>query len=467
MAIFGRNSARQKLRRAARESLKVPTFNAPIDCTPWVTGGIWPVELSTITADTAPLIKHLKADLQRIISSTNEQLAQVSRAVLPASTRAAEEARIVNSARGFALQRVESTVRHLRQPKPKLPHQYGETDYANTARFKLATRQTTEQSHAGASSQPGSRHDHPSVQPDQPKRSVAPAAEVLPTNEPETVKQENVVREKSEEINLSDSDDTEVLEEVAALLKEIAPVGTTLARPTEGPGLDRAPPLAVPAIEEGETTHPEEPAADFEATPGDLKRILKFVARQEPKLSWAVGVRQDGSTLLVTDVAHGWIPPSLSLPTSVRLLEPGLRAKSVSELLGQTTLSAIYTPGDPLTGGSDYVADFAAANPRKLSAIDDLGWQLTRATHWRDGLPRFVHSLAKAAAAGTGILDSELETLRAYLAASRRQVSTQYPRVDAELLLNCMLLASTEELAARNAANANYHFAWFRTLNFK
>ena len=43
-----------------------------------------------------------------------------------------------------------------------------------------------------------------------------------------------------------------------------------------------------------------------------LERLLKFVARQEPGLRWAVGVRDDGTTLLVTDLAHGWIPPGVN-----------------------------------------------------------------------------------------------------------------------------------------------------------
>ncbi|MGA8331003.1 MAG: vegetative cell wall protein precursor, partial [Mycobacterium sp.] len=39
MAIFGRNTARQRLRRAAEQSLQSPAFSSPVDCTAWVTGG--------------------------------------------------------------------------------------------------------------------------------------------------------------------------------------------------------------------------------------------------------------------------------------------------------------------------------------------------------------------------------------------------------------------------------------------
>ncbi len=124
MAIFGRNTARQRLRRATRESLKIPAFSSPVDCTPWVTGGLWPAELSTVTAETAPLVKYLKADLQTIVNSANEELLGIRRAGLAESTRQAEEARVINGARAFAVRRVDSTVRHLRNMKPKLPTEY-------------------------------------------------------------------------------------------------------------------------------------------------------------------------------------------------------------------------------------------------------------------------------------------------------------------------------------------------------
>jgi hypothetical protein len=39
-----------------------------------VTGGLWPAELSTVTEQTAPLVKYLKADLQKIVDSANEEL---------------------------------------------------------------------------------------------------------------------------------------------------------------------------------------------------------------------------------------------------------------------------------------------------------------------------------------------------------------------------------------------------------
>jgi len=193
--------------------------------------------------------------------------------------------------------------------------------------------------------------------------------------------------------------------------------------------------------------------------------LTLFVARQEPGLHWAAGTRHDGTTLLVTDFAHGWIPPGISLPADVRLLEPGRRYGTVDALLGQTEVSAIYAPGDPLGWSADDDITATSPQPRGLPAVDDLGWVLSDATHWRDGLPRMVRTLAKAAARGMGVAGAELDVLRAYLDTARYQVFAQYPAVDAGLLLNCQLLAATEGLAGNDWLTANYHLAWFLTLS--
>jgi hypothetical protein len=126
---------------------------------------------------------------------------------------------------------------------------------------------------------------------------------------------------------------------------------------------------------------------------------------------------------------------------------------------------ATYAPGDPLGWATDYAVADTSSQPRELPAVDDLGWQLSEATHWRDGLPRMVHTLAKAGAAGTGVIDAEVDILRVYLDTSRYQLLAQYPDVDAGLLLNCLLLAATEGIATGNLVNANYHFAWFQMLS--
>lgn len=61
-----------------------------------------------------------------------------------------------------------------------------------------------------------------------------------------------------------------------------------------------------------------------------LQRIVDAVARQEPRISWAAGLRDDGTTtLLVTDLAGGWIPPHVRLPANVTLLEPTARRRGL------------------------------------------------------------------------------------------------------------------------------------------
>ena len=131
MAIFDRLTARQRLRRATRESLAVPAFSSPVDCTAWVTGGLWPAELSTATPETGTLADYLKADLQRITTSANDELKIIKRAGMPDPVRQAEEARVIDEARARAVRRVESTVRHLHAVKAQAPTAYIGRDMAN------------------------------------------------------------------------------------------------------------------------------------------------------------------------------------------------------------------------------------------------------------------------------------------------------------------------------------------------
>ncbi|WP_205877580.1 hypothetical protein [Mycobacterium camsae] len=115
MGILDRISARQRLRRATQESLSIPTFSAPIDCTPWVIGGLCPEEFSPASSETATLAECLKVDLQRIAGSANDALHAVGRAGMEYVARREAEARVIDEARDRAVRRVESTVRQLRQ----------------------------------------------------------------------------------------------------------------------------------------------------------------------------------------------------------------------------------------------------------------------------------------------------------------------------------------------------------------
>ena len=390
MAIFGRKTARQRLRRATRESLTFPTFSSPVDCTPWVIGGLWPAELSTASAETATLAEYLNADLRRIASSANDELRIIRRAGMADSARQAEEARVINEARGRAERRVESTVRQLR----------------------TAT--------AGGRVRPPRHAAREFAAADIDKTQVIPAVRVAEV--PEIVEDREVVPVEREDQS-----------------------GPAIAERAETPEPPKAPQAATAAESEAER----------------LRRLVAFVARQEPRLNWAAGDYENGTTVLVTDLAHGWVPAGIKLPAGVRLLGPGRRTGRASALIGDALRVATYSPGDPLGWSIDFAATQPSVQPRELPAVDDLGWQLIQATHWHDGVPRIVHTLAKAAAAATGVVDDEVDLLRVHLDTARYRLLDQYPDVDPALLLNCLLMAATEGIVTGDLISANYHFSWF------
>jgi len=399
VAIFGRKAARQRLRRATRESLSIPTFSSPFDCTPWVIGGLWPAELSTASAETATLAEYLNADLRRIASSANDELRMIRRAGMADSARQAEEARVINEARGRAERRVESTVRQLRAATP------------------------------GNGVRPPRRAGREFVALDIDKTQVIPAVRV--GEAPEIVEDLMAAR-----VDLEDRP--------KPAMAERSVVAET---------------VAIPRAEIPEPPKAPQPSATAESDDERLRRLVAFVARQEPRLNWAAGDYNDGTTLLVTDLAHGWVPAGIKLPAGVRLLPPGRRTGRASALIGAAPRAATYSPGDPLGWSIDFAATQPSVQPRELPAVDDLGWQLIQATHWRDGVPRIVHTLAKAAA--TGVVDDEVDLLRVHLDTARYRLLDQYPDVDPPLLLDCLLIAATEGIVTGDLISANYHFSWF------
>lgn len=192
-----------------------------------------------------------------------------------------------------------------------------------------------------------------------------------------------------------------------------------------------------------------------------LRRLLNSVALQQPRLRWGMGDLEDGSTLIVTDLAGGWIPPDIDIPVGVRLLRPGSRRAGLSALLRGAALTETYHPGQYLPREAQSVPTSLRA--RDTPAVDELGWQLSQATKWRDGLPRLAHTLARAVSARTGYLESEVELLRNCVAGVAEQVLGKYPEsIDLTELGNWQLLATIEALVDGNMTLANYHFAWFR-----
>jgi hypothetical protein len=190
-----------------------------------------------------------------------------------------------------------------------------------------------------------------------------------------------------------------------------------------------------------------------------LQRLVDAVARQQPHLSWAAGDRPDGTTVLVTDLASGWIPSGIDLPAAVQLLDPAARRGDLETLLGEVTVSASYAPDHYIPEETEPVP--TSPRPRHAPEIEDLGWELGQATHWRDGLPRLAHTLARAAWAGTGVLDSEVELLEDHLAKVKAGVLDSYPDVDPEQVANWQLLSAIDALVAGEKTAANYHLAWF------
>ncbi|BCO86784.1 DUF5631 domain-containing protein [Mycobacterium paraintracellulare] len=559
MAIFGRMTARQRLRRATRESLAIPAFSAPIDCTPWVTGGLWPAELSTVTAETATLAEYLKADLQRIANGANDQLKMLKRAGMTDPARQAAEARVIEEARGRAVRRVESTIRYLhtvqsgaQPPAAAPPTLEGPGADLDRTQVLPAVREVDD------------RPAEPveSVEPVEPAEPVEPEAgepEATHAEEPaaapdvshlEETQVIPVVSEAEPVVETPVDPEPEPVEEPAATGRHHAVVDEPAAgdEPTAGPEAtpaedepadvadashleetqvipvvtDAEPPFAAPAdrapapveepvepVENGrhhapaeepaEDTRdepaavsqevPVEPAAVSQEAPAEeaepvvaaptaiekpvtptgfdnarLNRLLEFVVRQEPRLSWAIGDRADGTTVLVTDLAHGWIPSGISLPAGVRLLEPERRGGRVAALIGDTARVVTYAPGDSLRRSADFAATRSSVEPRQLPAIDDLARVLSQATRAHAELPKIVTRLADATAAGTFVVDQEVDVLRVHLDTARYQLLVQYPNVNPGLLLKCMLMAATEGIASGDTVSANYHLAWYRML---
>ena len=208
----------------------------------------------------------------------------------------------------------------------------------------------------------------------------------------------------------------------------------------------------------------EKPPAPPETDEQQLRRVVRYVARQVPGLRWAVGRRADGTTLLATDLAYGWIPAGVDIPAGVELLDPQRRSGNLAAMLGHPEQMVSYSPGDPFGPAGDGPLT-PSDDARLLEPVEDLGWRLAEATHWRDGLPRMVHTLAKAGGAGTGVLDAEVDVLRVHLDTARYQLTARYPDLDNALLLNCLLLAATEAVATGATVAANYHFSWFLALS--
>ncbi|MEX0581027.1 MAG: DUF5631 domain-containing protein [Mycobacterium sp.] len=232
----------------------------------------------------------------------------------------------------------------------------------------------------------------------------------------------------------------------------------TTVRPTPVPAVAIA--NALGAFASGAVASTE---AARTAAENRLRRLLHAVVRQEPGLRWAIGEYGDGSTVLVTDLASGWVPPHITIPAGVALPGPASRPGStLAALLGDAVQTAIYDPNRRSAPDDEGEPVAMSITARRTPAVDDLAWELARATRWRDGLPRLAHTLARAAWARTGCLESEIALLRDHLGTLARTVVDSYPdAVNAADVANWQLLATVEALVDESPTLADYHFAWF------
>jgi hypothetical protein len=203
-----------------------------------------------------------------------------------------------------------------------------------------------------------------------------------------------------------------------------------------------------------------------QAVHSQLDELLAFIARQEPRVAWALGVRPDGATVLATDVAHGWIPPRIALPIGIELIQPGTSSGSAAALLGEVHTSLHYTPGGAFpAAGDDDAAIMSAISPRRLPDVGDIMTEMAHHSARRPGVAPAVKSLTRSVAAGNQVLEKGMHTIYAHVDVARHQLLSDYPLVDRTLLCDCMLLAAIEAWVTGDLTSANYHFAWFTALN--
>lgn len=484
-------TARQRLRRATRESLAIPAFSSPIDCTPWVTGGLWPAELSAVSGETASLADYLRTDLERIANGANDELKMLKRSEMPHPARQAAEARIIEQARARAVRRVESTMRQLHEMKAKAASGYRRPQAVEPVTRNLDATQImpaiTEEIPVESAAAEAFADDEAAAAELEDTQIIPVIGDIDPVSsgrhhavdepppeedEPETTWIEVIA---DEDVATAQLEETQIIPVIREIDPAPAAAVETAPEPpaqTTDSGRHHAVVDESPAQKDDPETaavvatarRAEKPTAGTESDADRLSRILEFVVRQEPRLHWAVGKRVDGAMLLVTDLAHGWIPSGITLPVGVRLLEPEPRTGRVSALIGDTVRAVTYAPGDSLRRSPDLALTKSSLQPRELPAIEDLGRVLSEATRWCDGLPQIAQRLAQAAAAGVAVVDQEVDVLRVHLDTARYQLVVQYPDISSALLLNCLLLAATEGISSGDAVSANYHLAWYQRL---
>lgn len=200
----------------------------------------------------------------------------------------------------------------------------------------------------------------------------------------------------------------------------------------------------------------------------DLQRKVDSVARQAPNLAWAAGLRDDETTtVLVTDLAGGWIPPTVKLPPGVTLLDPAHRRRDTSavDLLGAVVATASHQP-------NTYVTDAGPEDPRPGAGerarfgqhVDELGPTLIDAAGASTGLPRIVQTVARAVARRSGVADNEVELFRQVVRDTATRVLSAYPAHILRDVADWMLLAAIDALIDGSEELARYHLVWHQAV---
>lgn len=200
----------------------------------------------------------------------------------------------------------------------------------------------------------------------------------------------------------------------------------------------------------------------------DLQRKINVVARQAPMLGWAAGLRDDETTtIVVTDLAGGWIPPNVKLPPGVSLLHPAQHRPNMTttDLLGAVVAAVTHHPNGYLSEpGPDDPVPGAGERARYGQQIDELRPTLIDAVHRCEGLPRIVQTVTRALVRKSGVADNEVDLFRRMVADIQVQALSAYPGNGAETVTDWMLLAAIDALIDGHEELARYHLAWHQTV---
>lgn len=235
------------------------------------------------------------------------------------------------------------------------------------------------------------------------------------------------------------------------------------ARPT-GTGVASVPPVGAAELASAAATTGAGTGAlaREQAEQERLQRVVAAAARQAPGLTWVAGLRDDwATTVLVTDVAGGWIPPQVQLPRGVTLLAPANRRSSLTaaELVGATVTLVVHQPNGYIGNPAPDEPPLTGERARYGHPADDLAPTLAAVARGWPALPAVVLLAAQQAQRG-GIAADEIAQVREFAASVRRDVLRAYPQHDPESAATWILAAAVEALIDGDRQAAAYHLAW-------